>query len=180
MEDANITVVVKQINSRKVYITGQVAKQGPYPLTGPTTVLQLISLAGGVAEFADSKNIMVLRTENGRQVAHQVQLQGSHGGKEARTEHRAQAGRHRSLFRDAHAALRRDRDVAVIVRVVALSVVLFASDVSFASASAQNPRAAGSFCGPLRGRSERAELSSLDFRGSLFGVWQDVLFPARL
>src|SRR5262245_6394808 len=31
MEDANITVVVKQINSRKVYITGQVAKQGQYP-----------------------------------------------------------------------------------------------------------------------------------------------------
>jgi polysaccharide export outer membrane protein len=81
MEDANITVVVKQINSRKVYITGQVAKQGPYPLAGPTTVMQLISLAGGVGEFADSKNIMVLRTENGRQVAHKVNYKDLIAGK---------------------------------------------------------------------------------------------------
>ena len=35
-------MVVKQINSRKVFITGEVDKPGPYPLTGPTTVLQLI------------------------------------------------------------------------------------------------------------------------------------------
>ena len=36
MEDANITVVVRQINSRKVFITGEVNKPGPYPLTSPT------------------------------------------------------------------------------------------------------------------------------------------------
>jgi polysaccharide export outer membrane protein len=81
LEDASITVVVKQINSRKVYITGQVAKQGPYPLTAPTTVIQMISLAGGVAEFADSKNIMVIRTENGRQVAHKVNYKEVMAGK---------------------------------------------------------------------------------------------------
>ena len=81
MEDANITVVVKQINSRKVFITGQVAKQGPYPLSAPTTVVQLISLAGGLAEFADTKNIMVLRTENGRQVAHKVNFKEVIAGK---------------------------------------------------------------------------------------------------
>jgi polysaccharide export outer membrane protein len=81
MEDANVTVIVKQINSRKVYITGQVAKQGPYPLTGPTTVMQLIALAGGVAEFANSKNIMVLRMENGRQVAHKVNYKDVIAGK---------------------------------------------------------------------------------------------------
>jgi polysaccharide export outer membrane protein len=81
MEDANISVVVKQINSRKVYITGQVAKQGPYPLSAPTTVVQLISLAGGLAEFADSKNIVVIRTENGRQVAHKVNYKDVIAGK---------------------------------------------------------------------------------------------------
>src|SRR5262245_31610971 len=81
MEDANITVVVKQINSRKVFITGQVAKQGPYSITGPTTVMQLISLAGGLAEFADGKNIVVLRTENGRQVAHKVNYRDVMAGK---------------------------------------------------------------------------------------------------
>ena len=38
MEDANITVVVRQINSRKAFITGEVNKPGPYPLTSATTV----------------------------------------------------------------------------------------------------------------------------------------------
>jgi polysaccharide biosynthesis/export protein len=65
-ENPNVTVVVNQINSRKVFITGQVAKPGPYALTAPTTVLQLISMAGGLKDFADSKNIMIVRQERGR------------------------------------------------------------------------------------------------------------------
>jgi polysaccharide export outer membrane protein len=69
VEDPTVTVVVKEINSRKVFITGQVAKPGPYPLSGPTTVLQLIAMAGGVLEYADSKNITVMRTENGKPVS---------------------------------------------------------------------------------------------------------------
>jgi polysaccharide export outer membrane protein len=69
VEDPNVTIVVKTINSRKVFITGMVAKPGPYPLTGPTTVMQLIAMSGGVHEFADTKNIIVMRVENGRQVA---------------------------------------------------------------------------------------------------------------
>jgi polysaccharide export outer membrane protein len=64
--DPNVTVVVKQINSRKVFITGQVARPGSYPLTGPRTVMQLISLAGGVTAFAESENISILRQEEGR------------------------------------------------------------------------------------------------------------------
>jgi polysaccharide export outer membrane protein len=58
--------------SRNVFITGQVDKPGSYPLAGPMTVLQLIAMAGGLKEFADSKNIVLMRTENGRQVAFQV------------------------------------------------------------------------------------------------------------
>lgn len=67
-ENPNVTVVVNQINSRKVFITGQVAKPGPYVLTAPTTVLQLISLAGGLKDFADSKNIMIVRRDGGQTV----------------------------------------------------------------------------------------------------------------
>ena len=68
-EDPTVAIVVKQINSRKVFITGQVGKPGPYPLAGPTTVLQLIAIAGGLQEFADSKNIVIMRREGGKQVA---------------------------------------------------------------------------------------------------------------
>lgn len=64
--DSNATVVVKTINSRKVYITGNVLKPGTYPLTGEMTVLQLIAVAGGLQEYADSKKIVVMRKEDGR------------------------------------------------------------------------------------------------------------------
>jgi len=68
-EGPTVAVVVKAINSRKVFITGMVSKPGPYPLTGPTTVTQLIAMAGGLHEFAKKKNITILRTENGRETA---------------------------------------------------------------------------------------------------------------
>jgi polysaccharide biosynthesis/export protein len=62
----NITVVVNEIHSRKVFITGQVFKPGPYAITTATTVLQLISMAGGLKDFADSSNILIVRREGGR------------------------------------------------------------------------------------------------------------------
>jgi polysaccharide biosynthesis/export protein len=70
VEDPNVTVVVKQINSRKVFITGEVRKAGPYSLTAPTTVLQMLSIAGGLGDFAKSEKIMVVRTENGKPVSY--------------------------------------------------------------------------------------------------------------
>jgi polysaccharide export outer membrane protein len=70
IQEPTVTVVVKAINSRKVYVTGQVGKPGYYQLTAPTTVLQLLATAGGVAEYAHSKDIRIMRTENGRQVSY--------------------------------------------------------------------------------------------------------------
>jgi polysaccharide export outer membrane protein len=70
LEDPNITVIVKEIHSRKVFITGEVERAGPYPLTRSTTVLQLIALAGGLREYADGKNIVIVRTENGKSVTY--------------------------------------------------------------------------------------------------------------
>jgi polysaccharide export outer membrane protein len=68
--DPSVTVIVKQINSRKVFITGQIEKPGPYAINGPTTVVQLISLAGGLKEFTDGKRILIMRTDRtGRQMA---------------------------------------------------------------------------------------------------------------
>jgi polysaccharide export outer membrane protein len=69
--DPSVTVVVKTINSRKVFITGQVPKPGQYPLTAPTSVMQLIAMAGGVHEFADTKHILIMRSDGGQQVAMQ-------------------------------------------------------------------------------------------------------------
>jgi polysaccharide export outer membrane protein len=69
VEDANIIVVVMQINSRRVFITGEVNKPGPYALAGPTTVLQLIAMADGLRDYANGKNILIMRNENSRPVS---------------------------------------------------------------------------------------------------------------
>ncbi len=61
------TVVVKEINSRRVFITGNVEKPGLYSLNAPTTVLQLIATAGGLREFVSGRNIVIVRSEAGRQ-----------------------------------------------------------------------------------------------------------------
>jgi polysaccharide export outer membrane protein len=68
VQDPNVSVVVRQINSRKVFIMGSVEKPGTYPLIAPTTVLQLIATAGGVKEYADTKKFVIIRMEGGRQV----------------------------------------------------------------------------------------------------------------
>jgi len=66
VEEPNLTIVVKEVRSRNVFITGNVAKPATYPLTGEMTVLQLIAVSGGLLEYADAKNIVVIRSENGR------------------------------------------------------------------------------------------------------------------
>lgn len=70
IEEPTVTIVVKQINSRRVFLTGNVGKPGAYSLSAPTTVLQLLATAGGVLEFAKSKEIRIMRTEDGRTVSY--------------------------------------------------------------------------------------------------------------
>ena len=60
-ENPSVSVVVKQINSRKIYVTGEVAKQGPQALLEPMTIVQALTNAGGLSEFAKSKNILIIR-----------------------------------------------------------------------------------------------------------------------
>jgi len=67
VEDPNPTVIVKEIKSRRVFITGRIEKPGPYPLNGKTTILQLIAMAGGLREYVDGKDISLMRTEQGKQ-----------------------------------------------------------------------------------------------------------------
>ena len=67
VKDSDATVIVKEIRSRKVFVLGEVAKPGVFPLTSETTVLQLIASVGGLLEYADRKNILILRVENGRE-----------------------------------------------------------------------------------------------------------------
>lgn len=62
-----VTVTVMEIRSKAVFITGEVARAGEYPLVTPIRVLQLIARAGGLSPYASRKNIYVLRNLDGRQ-----------------------------------------------------------------------------------------------------------------
>ena len=70
LTEPNVTVVARQINSRKAFITGEVSSPGGYSLSGPLTVMQLIALAGGLSEWADEENIKIMRVgDDGRTTA---------------------------------------------------------------------------------------------------------------
>ncbi len=67
MTDPQVTVIVTQINSRRVYIVGEVNRAGAFPMLPNMTVLQALSSAGGFTQFANLKGIYVLRSEDGKQ-----------------------------------------------------------------------------------------------------------------
>lgn len=56
-----VSVIVTQVNSLKVYMVGEIPKPGVLVLKGPTRLLQAISQAGGFTQFADRSKIIVLR-----------------------------------------------------------------------------------------------------------------------
>ncbi|MGA8509528.1 MAG: polysaccharide biosynthesis/export family protein [Candidatus Sulfotelmatobacter sp.] len=65
--DPRVTVVVTAMNSRRIFVTGEVIHPGALPLLPNMTMLQALSSAG-FTQFANLKRIYLLRTENGRQV----------------------------------------------------------------------------------------------------------------
>jgi len=67
IENPIVSVTVMEANSFKVYVTGLVKSPGIYRLRSDTTVVQIISLAGGFTEWANPKKIVVVRKEDGRE-----------------------------------------------------------------------------------------------------------------
>jgi len=67
ISDPHVTVVVTAMNSRRIFVTGEVTHTGAMPLLPNMTMLQVLSSAG-FTQFANVKNIYLLRTENGKQV----------------------------------------------------------------------------------------------------------------
>jgi polysaccharide export outer membrane protein len=61
-----VTVVVSSINSKRIYLVGEVGHTGAVPMLPNMTVLQALSSAG-LTQFANTKKIYVLRTQNGKQ-----------------------------------------------------------------------------------------------------------------
>ena len=67
IKGANVTVVVSQINSKKIYLLGAVKKEGTISYTYRMTVMQALSEAGGLTDYAKRKKIYVIHIENGKE-----------------------------------------------------------------------------------------------------------------
>jgi polysaccharide export outer membrane protein len=63
----NISVMVMEANSFKVYISGQIKNPGVYRLRSETSLLQIIPMAGGFTDWANQKKILIIRKENGKE-----------------------------------------------------------------------------------------------------------------
>ena len=67
INNPRVTVLVRQINSYKVSVLGRVLRPGVYPITGSTTLLEAISMAGGFSEWANKKKISVITHRAGKE-----------------------------------------------------------------------------------------------------------------
>ena len=61
INNPDVTVMVQDVRSKKYYIDGEVNRPGFFPLVTPTTVLEALSNVSGFREFANQKNIRILR-----------------------------------------------------------------------------------------------------------------------
>ncbi|HEX4602548.1 MAG TPA: polysaccharide biosynthesis/export family protein [Candidatus Angelobacter sp.] len=68
LNNPQVSVTVAEIRSKRAFITGEVTRPGTYSLNAETTVLQLIAQAGGFTPFAKRDSIVVLRTDEGKQM----------------------------------------------------------------------------------------------------------------
>jgi polysaccharide export outer membrane protein len=66
--DATVTVILTELNSLRAYVIGKVNKPGVYSITMDTTVMQILSIAGGLNPFADEDQIHILRRINNKTI----------------------------------------------------------------------------------------------------------------
>jgi polysaccharide export outer membrane protein len=80
MQNPQVTVFVKEYTSQRVTVEGAVGKPGIYPITGRTSLLQVIALAEGLSPLADPQGIVVFRMIGGKKMAAVFDLRAVRGG----------------------------------------------------------------------------------------------------
>ncbi len=67
VDSPNVSVIVLEPNSFKIFVSGQVKTPGVYRLRSEATLLDIIPMAGGFSDWANPKKIMVIRKEKGEE-----------------------------------------------------------------------------------------------------------------
>ena len=72
IEDPTVSVIVEAINSLRITISGNVNAPGVYKVGGSLSLLEAVSLAGGLSEYGDGKKVRILRREDSGEKMYQV------------------------------------------------------------------------------------------------------------
>ena len=81
MSNPSVTVVVREINSIKIYLLGEVAHPGPIAPKSEVRLLQAIAMAGGITPFGGKKSIMIFRKVTSGEKVIEVSYQSIVSGK---------------------------------------------------------------------------------------------------
>jgi protein involved in polysaccharide export with SLBB domain len=81
LKKPDVVVIVRSFGNQRVYVDGEVAKPGLIPLTGPTTVLQAITQAGGFVYTGNSSDVLLIRRgPKNEPVAVQLNMESVYNG----------------------------------------------------------------------------------------------------
>jgi len=80
LKNPQVGVFIKEYVSQRVTVEGAVQKSGVYPLTGPTTLLQVLAVSGGLTEMANTRGVIVFRKIKGEKMAAVFDLKAIHTG----------------------------------------------------------------------------------------------------
>jgi polysaccharide export outer membrane protein len=92
LPDPDVSVSIKDPKGYLFYLQGKVLKPGPAQMTGPTTVLQALSMSGGLDKFADKDGIKVIRNNGTTQKLLPVHYGDLISGRDMSTNFELQAG----------------------------------------------------------------------------------------
>ena len=83
LQSPQVTVFIKEYTSQRVTVEGAVKKPGIFPLTGRTSLLQVIATAGGIDDLGDARALVVFRMVKGQKMAAVFDLEAiRHGAAE--------------------------------------------------------------------------------------------------
>lgn len=90
--DPVVTVAITSMEGNRAYVLGKVGKPGPIIMNGPTTVMQALSMAGGLDKFANENSIRLVRTSAGGQEIMQVHYKKLISGRDMTSDFVLKAG----------------------------------------------------------------------------------------
>ncbi|MGZ3459040.1 MAG: polysaccharide biosynthesis/export family protein [Archangium sp.] len=77
-----VSVVIREYNSKKVFVFGEVQKPGTFPYEEGMTIIEAVTLAGGLTKLASPNGTQVARQEKGQQVKIRVPVKDIRDGME--------------------------------------------------------------------------------------------------